>query len=138
MLLLGLGHLAAGILDVAHSAVCLLDCALGALSGSLLLLLLSLHHGLPLLLSFLQALPLLLFLLLLGQLFLLLSSDFLPLGLLLLQPLELFLLLGPLLPHSLMYSRSCSSNSPFLASWRALRKFPSPFLEVLEVTSSSS
>merc|ERR1711931_551389 len=114
-LLLGLGHLAAGVLNVAHSAVCLLDCALGALSGGLLLLLLSLHHGLPLLLSFLQTLPLLLgllgllvsfllaqtlllFLLLLSQLLLLLGPDFLPLGLLLLQPLELFLLLGSLFP----------------------------------------
>merc|ERR1719373_1361471 len=100
-LLLGLGHLTPGILNVAHAAVSLLDGALGALAGSLLLLLLSLHHGLPLLLSLLQALPLLLgllglfvsFLLPLGQLLLLLGPDFLPLGLLLLQPLELLLLL---------------------------------------------
>ena len=28
--------------------------------------------------------------------------------------------------HSLMYSLSCSSSSPFFASWRAFRKFPSP------------
>jgi len=28
--------------------------------------------------------------------------------------------------HSLIYSLSCSSNSPFLASWRAFRKFVSP------------
>merc|ERR1712002_1015712 len=109
-LLLGLGHLATGVLNVAHAAVCLLDRSLGTLTGGLLLLLLSLHHGLPLLLSFFQALSLLLcllgllvsllfaqslllFLLLLGQLLLLLGSDFFPLGLLLLQPLELFLLL---------------------------------------------
>merc|ERR1712168_126010 len=39
--------------------------------------------------------------------------------------------------HSLIYSLSCSSNSPFLASPRALRKFPSPFLEVLDTDSSS-
>merc|ERR1719373_873737 len=110
-LLLGLGHLTPGILNVGHAAVSLLDGALGALAGSLLLLLLSLHHGLPLLLSLLQALPLLLgllglfvsfllpqslllFLLLLGQLLLLLGPDFLPLGLLLLQPLELLVKLA--------------------------------------------
>merc|ERR1719427_1939994 len=39
--------------------------------------------------------------------------------------------------HSLMYSLSCSSSSPFFASWRAFRKFPSPFLEVLDTSSSS-
>merc|ERR1719373_1410368 len=54
-LLLGLGHLTPGILNVAHAAVSLLDGALGALAGSLLLLLLSLHHGLPLLLSLLSS-----------------------------------------------------------------------------------
>merc|ERR1712122_346601 len=32
--------------------------------------------------------------------------------------------------HSLIYSFSCSSSSPFLASPLALRKLPSPFLEV--------
>merc|ERR1719300_1999167 len=40
--------------------------------------------------------------------------------------------------HSLMYSFSCSSSSPFLASPLALRKFPSPFLEVFERDSSSA
>ena len=30
------------------------------------------------------------------------------------------------LRHSLMYSLSCSSSSPFLASWRAFRKLESP------------
>merc|ERR1712038_1529193 len=94
-LLLGLGHLAASVLDIAHSAVSLFDGSLGALSGGLLLLLLSLHHGLPLLLGLLQPLPLLLgllgllvslflaqslllFLLLLSQLLLLFSSAFFP------------------------------------------------------------
>merc|ERR1712038_845632 len=112
-LLLSLGHLATSILNIAHSAVSLLDGSLGALSGSLLLLLLSLHHGLPLFLCLLQALPLLfgllgllvslflaqsllLLFLLLSQLLLLLSSDFFPLGLFLLQPLEFFLFLCPL------------------------------------------
>merc|ERR1712012_1398664 len=84
-LLLGLGHLPARVLHVAHApSVGLLGTSLLVPGG--LLLLLSLHHGLPLLLGLLQPLPLLLGLL-----------RFL-LGLLFLQPLQLFLLLGALLP----------------------------------------
>merc|ERR1712173_501607 len=59
-LFLGLGHLATGVLNVANTAVGFFGSALGALAGGLLLLLLSLHHGLPFLFSLLQPLPLLL------------------------------------------------------------------------------
>merc|ERR1712111_57578 len=99
-LLLGLGHLLPGV----HGG------GLGLLAT---LLLLSSHHLLSLALSLLHVLllllsldlPLLLLLsleskllssLLLGNLLLLLGPDLFPLGLLLLQPLQLLLLLAPL------------------------------------------
>ena len=34
------------------------------------------------------------------------------------------------LRHSLMYSLNCSSNSPFLAPWRAFKKLPSPLIPI--------
>ena len=34
------------------------------------------------------------------------------------------------LRHSLMYSLNCSSNSPFLAPWRAFKKLPSPLISI--------
>merc|ERR1719195_335492 len=89
--------------------------ALAGRAARVLLLLLGLHHLLPLDLGRLQPLALLLGLarllvglllaapylllpLLLRQLLLLLGPDLLPLGLLLLEPLQLLLLLAPLLP----------------------------------------
>merc|ERR1711970_1256078 len=99
-LFLGVGHLSAGIKG-------------RGLLFLASLLLLGGHHLLPLALSLLEPLLfllsllglllglflpqfLLLFPLLHGKLLFLLSSDFLPLGLFVLHPLELFLLLGPL------------------------------------------
>merc|ERR1712018_524652 len=122
------------VLVISRRASCTLPIPLsvffGSLASCLLLFLLCLHHGLSLLFCFFQAFSLLfsLFGFFVGFLlpcfsFSLLSSS---------SSLDLCFL------HSLIYSRSCSSNSPFLASCLAFKKFPSPFLEVLEVTSSSS
>merc|ERR1712018_508173 len=110
-LFLGLGHLAASVLDIGNTTT--RGFGATALASGLLLFLLGLHHGLPLHFGLLQPLlfllgllgllfilflaePLLLFLLLLSQFLLLLGPDLLALGLLLLEPLQFLFLLGTL------------------------------------------
>merc|ERR1712072_581682 len=109
-LFLGLGHFPPGI-QVGSGCACALA---GLAASGLLLLLLSLHHGLTLhfslfktllfLLSLLGLLfglflaePFLLFLLLLGQFLFLLGPDLLAFGLFFLEPLQFFFLLATLL-----------------------------------------
>merc|ERR1719300_1809679 len=94
-LLLGLGHLSPDVHHISHPFILLLVSLSASCRAQLLPLLLGL---LGLLLSLFFPHSLLLFLLLLGQLLLLLCPDLLPLGLLLFQLLQLLLLLGPLLP----------------------------------------
>merc|ERR1719495_1103726 len=134
-LLLGLGHLLAGIshTDTSASSAGLLG------STSLLLLgLLGLKHLLALGLSLLH--PLFLLLIFLGLLLSLLFADFLFSFLLAcfsFRRLSSSSSLPRCFLHSLMYSLSCSSSSDFLTPAFALAKASSPFLEVLEVVSSS-
>merc|ERR1711992_227134 len=109
-LFLGLGHFPPGI-QVGSGCACALA---GLAASGLLLLLLSLHHGLTLhfslfktllfllsllglLFGLLLAEPFLLFLLLLGQFLFLLGSDLLAFGLFFLEPLQFFFLLATLL-----------------------------------------
>merc|ERR1711997_1272026 len=101
-LLLGLGHLPASILNISNISAGFA----GLATCGLLLLLLSLHHGLTFHFSLLPTFLLLFglflaksfffFLLLLGQFLFLLSSDLLALGLLFLEPLQFIFLLGAL------------------------------------------
>merc|ERR1719412_1312311 len=105
-LLLGLGHLPASILNISNTSAGFA----GLATCGLLLLLLSLHHGLTFHFSLLQTFLFLFglfgllflaksfffFLLLLGQFLFLLSSDLLALGLLFLEPLQFIFLLGAL------------------------------------------